>query len=96
VSWIRRSDLKILTIGDLVYTKDQRFSPIHRKHGSSSSSEDGEIEEDVWILKVTNTKVEDSGDYECQLSYHEDREKKLKMIFSMKVLGKEKDETSNI
>ncbi len=84
MSWIRRSDLKILTIGDLVYTQDQRFSPIHRKHGGGDEEED---EDDVWILKVTHTRVDDTGDYECQLSYHEDVEKKLKMSFSLKVLG---------
>ncbi|CAB4062974.1 unnamed protein product [Lepeophtheirus salmonis] len=40
VSWIRKSDLKILTIGDILYTEDQRFAPIH-ENGS-----------DVWMLKV--------------------------------------------
>ena len=44
VSWIRRSDLKILTIGPVVYTRDKRFSPIHRRHVAAA--------EDVWILKV--------------------------------------------
>ena len=44
VSWIRRSDLKILTIGPVVYTRDKRFSPIHRRHVDAA--------EDVWILKV--------------------------------------------
>lgn len=76
MSWIRRSDLKILTIGDILYTQDERFSPIH----DSGSN--------VWMLKVTNAKVEDSGEYECQLSYHDDVEKKLKMTFFLKVLGK--------
>jgi hypothetical protein len=76
VSWIRRSDLKILTIGDVLYTQDQRFMPIHDE-GSS-----------VWILKLTNPKVKDSGDYECQVSYHEDTEKQLTMPFSLTVLGK--------
>ncbi len=40
MSWIRRSDLMILTIGETTYTQDKRFSPIHER-GS-----------DVWILKV--------------------------------------------
>ena len=76
VSWIRKSDLKILTIGKILYTQDQRFLPIH---------EDGS---DVWILKLTNPQVKDSGDYECQVSYHEDVEKKLTSSISLKVLGK--------
>ena len=76
VSWIRRSDLKILTIGDILYTQDQRFMPIHEE-GSES-----------WILKLTNPQVKDSGEYECQVSYHEDVEKKLTMPISLNVLGK--------
>ena len=75
VSWIRRSDLKILTIGLILYTKDNRFCPIHDPTSN------------VWILKLTQAQVEDSGDYECQVSYHEDVEKKLKMSFSLNVLG---------
>jgi len=74
VSWIRRSDLKILTIGDILYTQDQRFMPIHEE-GSES-----------WILKLTNPQVKDSGEYECQVSYHEDVEKKLTMPISLTVL----------
>ena len=76
VSWIRSSDLKILTIGDILYTQDPRFHPIHEK------------DSDVWILKLSNTRVEDTGEYECQLSYHEDVEKKLKMPFRLNVLSK--------
>jgi hypothetical protein len=64
-----------LTIGLILYTKDNRFCPIH-DHNSN-----------VWILKLTQAQVEDSGDYECQVSYHEDVEKKLKMAFSLTVLG---------
>ena len=42
---------------------------------------------DMWLLKVTDTQVEDTGEYECQLSYHEDREKQLKQTFELNVLG---------
>ena len=76
VSWIRRSDLKILTIGETKYTKDPRFAVLHDP-GSS-----------VWILKLTNPEPEDTGDYECQVSYHDDVEKKLTMPFALTVLGK--------
>ncbi len=55
VSWIRASDLRILTIGALSYTQDKRFSAIHEE-GS-----------EAWILKITRAEVEDSGDYECQV-----------------------------
>ena len=63
-------------VDDILYTQDQRFLPIH---------EDGS---NVWILKLTNPKVKDSGEYECQVSYHEDVEKKLTMPISLTVLGK--------
>ena len=44
-----------------------------------------------WILKLTNPQVKDSGEYECQVSYHEDVEKKLTMPISLTVLGKKID-----
>ena len=66
-----------MTIGEHLYTPDRRFSSIH------------EEDSDVWILKVTGAKVEDSGEYECQVSYHDDVEKKLKMPINLIVLGNE-------
>ena len=69
--------LLLLLVDDILYTQDQRFLPIH---------DDGS---NVWILKLTNPKVKDSGEYECQVSYHEDVEKKLTMPISLTVLGKE-------
>ena len=44
-----------------------------------------------WILKLTNPQIKDSGEYECQVSYHEDVEKKLTMPISLTVLGKKID-----
>ena len=35
-----------------------------------------------------NPSLEDSGSYECQISYHDDTEKKLKIPFTLEVLGK--------
>lgn len=66
----------ILSIGEILYTTDQRFTPIH------------EAGSDVWMLKVTKVEVDDSGEYECQISYHDDVEAKLKMPFTLTVLGK--------
>ena len=68
--------MKILTIGEILYTTDKRFSPIHND-GSN-----------VWILKLTDPQLKDSGEYECQVSYHDDKEERLKMPFSLVVLGK--------
>jgi hypothetical protein len=49
VSWIRRSDLKILTIGLILYPNDNRFGPIHDPTSN------------VWILKLSQAQVDDSG-----------------------------------
>ena len=86
MSWIRRSDVTLLTVGETRYTHDERFTPIHAARKSDSSSP--ELDVDAWILQITHARVEDSGDYECQVSYHDDMEKKLKMPFTLKVLGK--------
>jgi len=74
VSWIRSRDLTILTIGLIRYTRDQRFTAIH---GQDTNN---------WALKIVNPNLNDSGLYECQISYHDDMEKKLKMPFKLQVL----------
>ncbi|CAH0561851.1 unnamed protein product [Brassicogethes aeneus] len=56
VSWIRKRDLHILTVGILTYTNDQRFQSLHT---------DGS---DEWTLKITSPQTRDSGIYECQVS----------------------------
>ncbi|CRK99597.1 CLUMA_CG012909, isoform A [Clunio marinus] len=56
VSWIRKRDLHIMTIGILTYTNDQRYQAIHTE-GS-----------DEWSLRVTSPQPRDSGVYECQVS----------------------------
>lgn len=66
----------VLTIGEIAYTQDKRFTPIH-ENGS-----------EVWILKIKSPEVDDTGEYECQLSYHEDEEQRYSLAFSLKVLSK--------
>ena len=41
----------------------------------------------IAYFQIVNPNMDDSGLYECQVSYHDDTEKKLKMPFSLKVLG---------
>ncbi|XP_023340721.1 lachesin [Eurytemora carolleeae] len=74
VSWIRSRDLTILTIGMIRYTRDNRFTAIHAEGNN------------FWGLKILSPRVEDSGLYECQVSYHDDVEKKLKLPFTLTVL----------
>ena len=76
VSWIRTRDIRVLAIGRVRYTQDTRFTPLH---------EEGN---DVWALKIQETRMSDSGLYECQISYHDDVEKKLKKPVKLLVLGK--------
>lgn len=56
VSWIRKSDLHILTVGLTSYTNDQKFFPTHPP-GS-----------DEWNLRISNPGLKDSGTYECQIN----------------------------
>ena len=76
MSWIRTRDIRVLSIGRIRYTQDTRFTPLH---------EEGN---DVWALKIQETRMSDSGLYECQVSYHDDVEKKLKKPVKLLVLGK--------
>ncbi|CAH1982895.1 unnamed protein product, partial [Acanthoscelides obtectus] len=72
VSWIRKRDLHILTVGILTYTNDQRFQSLHT---------DGS---DEWTLKVTSPQIRDSGVYECQVS----TEPKISQAYKLSVVGK--------
>ncbi|KAL5273982.1 hypothetical protein ACFFRR_000627 [Megaselia abdita] len=56
VSWIRKRDLHILTIGIMTYTNDQRFQAMHLD------------DTDEWILKIVSVQPRDTGIYECQVS----------------------------
>ncbi|GAB0088938.1 uncharacterized protein DMENIID0001_034040 [Sergentomyia squamirostris] len=70
VSWIRKRDLHILTIGIMTYTNDQRFQSLHTE-GS-----------DEWTLKIASPQLRDSGIYECQVS----TEPKISMAFRLTVV----------
>lgn len=72
VSWIRKRDLHILTVGILTYTNDQRYQSLHS---------DGS---DEWTLKISSPQIRDSGTYECQVS----TEPKISQAFRLSVVGK--------
>lgn len=72
VSWIRKRDLHILTVGILTYTNDQRFQSLHSE-GS-----------DEWTLRISSPQPRDSGTYECQVS----TEPKISQGFRLNVVGK--------
>ncbi|KAL3220620.1 hypothetical protein MRX96_029748 [Rhipicephalus microplus] len=56
VSWIRRRDLHVLTVGRFTYTSDQRFQAIHMDNS------------DLWMLQIQYPQKRDAGMYECQVS----------------------------
>ena len=56
VSWIRKSDLHVLTSDVITFTGDQRFSA----HHASDS--------DVWALQIKYTQLRDEGEYQCQVN----------------------------
>lgn len=56
VSWIRRRDLHVLTVGRFTYTSDQRFQAIHMDNSDS------------WLLQIQYPQKRDAGMYECQVS----------------------------
>ncbi|XP_017784000.1 PREDICTED: lachesin [Nicrophorus vespilloides] len=58
VSWIRRKDYHLLTVGLTTYSSDERFQAIHLQH-----SED-------WTLQIKYVQQRDAGIYECQVSSH--------------------------
>lgn len=72
VSWIRKRDLHILTVGILTYTNDQRYQSLHS---------DGS---DEWTLKISSPQIRDTGTYECQVS----TEPKISQGFRLSVVGK--------
>ncbi|XP_071450694.1 limbic system-associated membrane protein-like isoform X2 [Hetaerina americana] len=58
VSWIRRKDYHLLTVGLTTYSSDERYSAVHAQH-----SED-------WTLQIKYVQERDAGLYECQVSSH--------------------------
>ncbi|KAG7164242.1 Zwei Ig domain protein zig-8-like 14 [Homarus americanus] len=71
VTWLRRRDLHILTVGHLTYSADQRFQVVHAE-GSQE-----------WTLVVRYTQLRDAGVYECQVN----TEPKLSRHVTLRVQG---------
>ena len=58
VSWIRRRDFQLLTVGLSTYSSDGRFLVEHARHMGH------------WSLRIKSVRDDDKGLYECQLSIH--------------------------
>ena len=71
VSWIRKSDLHVLTSNVVTYTGEERFRCIHQEYS------------DDWTLQITNTQMNDAGEYQCQVS----TEPKMSLLVNLVVTG---------
>ncbi|XP_054278192.1 zwei Ig domain protein zig-8-like [Macrosteles quadrilineatus] len=58
VSWIRRTDYQLLTVGLATYSSDDRFFTAHVHN------------EQDWALHIKFAQMTDEGLYECQVSTH--------------------------
>ncbi|CAL4065230.1 unnamed protein product, partial [Meganyctiphanes norvegica] len=56
VTWIRRRDIHILSVGTHTYTSDERFKVVHP------------VGSDDWTLEIAPVTFRDEGVYECQVS----------------------------
>lgn len=72
VFWIRNLDTTILTAGFTTFTADTRFKVNHENSVDASD----------WSLVITNVKMEDQGEYECQINT--EPKMKLNIILSVK------------
>lgn len=73
VVWIRNVDLQILTAGLMTFSSDSRFRVNH----------ENSVDEKDWSLLIKNVKVEDSGEFECQIS----TDPKMKLNINLLVKG---------
>ncbi|CAD7081826.1 unnamed protein product [Hermetia illucens] len=58
VSWFRRKDFQLLTVGLSTYSSDDRFLVEHTRHLGN------------WALRIKSARKDDEGFYECQISTH--------------------------
>ncbi|XP_037787661.1 zwei Ig domain protein zig-8-like [Penaeus monodon] len=65
VSWVRRRDHHLITLGSHTYTNDDRFHVSHSPPFKVVSRRGKE-----WTLHIKYVQTRDSGVYECQLSTH--------------------------
>ena len=54
VSWLRSSDLSVLTVGSLVFSSDPRVGVVTGQN--------------TWSLSISRVGVEDQGEYGCQVN----------------------------
>lgn len=72
VSWVRKEDGHLLSVGDDTFISDSRFQA--QKIQAS----------DTWTLQIRAVQPNDSGEYECQVSSNEP---KISRIVYLRIVG---------
>ena len=75
MSWLRWSDMSVLTVGGLVFSSDPRLVVTSTKLSSTTAS---------WKLYISNVSAADGGDYQCQIN----TEPKQSLDISLVITGK--------
>ena len=57
MSWLRQDKTQILAAGSYTYVNDNRFTALHSQR------------DDTWTLSLMETKISDSGVFECQVTF---------------------------
>ncbi|KAG8246765.1 hypothetical protein J6590_077383 [Homalodisca vitripennis] len=79
VSWIRRKDFQLLTVGLATYSSDDRFMVEHARHLQN------------WGLQIHKVQKTDAGMYECQVSTHPP----TSIFVELKVIGHNRSAIAN-
>lgn len=79
VSWIRRKDYHLLTVGLTTYSSDERFSATHLKNSEVWNCQTLSVRDSLnklptiplfqdWTLQMKYVQMRDAGQYECQVT----------------------------
>jgi len=60
VTWLKRSDVSVISVGPNIFSSDNRYSIVHIPRAR--------IDADDWTLLINRTEVSDSGQYFCSLN----------------------------
>ena len=60
VSWVRSSDIKVLSVGGLVFSSDPRMTV-------TTTYTDNNLQS-IWSLRIGKSIKSDSGEYKCQVN----------------------------
>lgn len=76
MTWHRRSDYHVLTVGLVTYTSDERFSAVRSEvpppppagSGTPADAASGASATEDWMLQIRGVAESDAGVYECNIN----------------------------